>query len=171
MRVDPNSPESGIQEAIQRTTKLSLVLQELVDNIVKEVCKELDDYVAQVDKAVRKSEAVSDIQLEHFMLNIPSLIYIVSQRREELGIKSYVGKMIQKDVYSRMRQQSEGTVADKDAAAILASQTESVAATVFQSAYDTIKAREEAAMELYSAVKKTVSRRMSEMQLSNEVRN
>lgn len=153
----------------ERVESLTAVVREMVAVIVDEACADLDKYMAQIDEILcDKDSCVSDEELEDFTLNLPSLLYLVSSRREELKVKEDVAKAIYKDVYNRVREKAQGTVADKDTAADLASQSEAITVIVLQRAGSTIKTREEAAWEMLNSVKKVLTRRIAELELTQQ---
>ena len=152
-----------------RVESLTSVVRDMVKNIVDEACAELDKYMATIDEILRDADnPVSDEELEDFTLNLPSLLYIVSSRREELKVKEDVAKAVHKDVYNRVREKAQGTVADKDTAADLAAQSEAITVIVLQRAGSTIKTREEAAWEMLNSVKKVLTRRTVELELTRQ---
>ena len=153
----------------ERVESLTAVVRDMVKSIVDEACKGLDEYMAQIDEILcDKDNSVSDDELEDFTLNLPSLLYLVSARREELKVKEDVAKAVHKDVYNRVREKAQGTVADKDTAADLAAQSEAITVIVLQRAGSTIKTREEAAWEMLNSVKKVLTRRTEEIRLSSQ---
>lgn len=157
----------AVAENFDRVEALTDVVRKMVKDIEKDVCKELDDYMEVIDGILKDADTpVSDVELEDFTLNLPSLLYFIGSRREELRIKEDVARAIHKDVYNRVRELSTGTVADKDTAADLASQSEAISVIVLQRAGTAIKAREEAAWEMLNSVKKVLTRRTEELRLS-----
>ena len=152
-----------------RVEALTVVVRDMVKGIVDEACKELDNYMSIIEDILVDNETpVSDTELEDFTLNLPSLLYLVSSRREELRIKEDVAKAVHKDVYNRVREKAQGTVADKDTAADLAAQSEAITVIVLQRAGSTIKTREEAAWEMLNSVKKVLTRRVAELELTRQ---
>lgn len=153
----------------ERVESLTAVVRDMVKTIVDQACSDLDEYMKQIDEILRDANnPVSDYELEDFTLNLPALLYLVSARREELKVKEDVAKSVYKDVYNRVREKAQGTVADKDTAADLAAQSEAITVIVLQRAGSTIKTREEAAWEMLNSVKKVVTRRIAEMQLTQQ---
>ena len=153
----------------ERVESLTAVVREMVKTIVDEACSELDKYMSVIDEILRDSDnPVSDEELEDFTLNLPSLLYLVSARREELRVKEDVARAIHKDVYNRVREKAQGTVADKDTAADLAAQSEAITVIVLQRAGSSIKTREEAAWEMLNSVKKVLTRRIAELELTRQ---
>lgn len=152
-----------------RVESLTVVVRDMVGEIVNDACKTLDGYMAQIDEILcDKDTPVSDEELEDFTLNLPSMLYLVSARREALKVKEDVAKAIYKDVYNRVREKAQGTVADKDTAADLAAQSEAITVIVLQRAVTTIKTREEAAWEMLNSVKKVLTRRTVELELTRQ---
>lgn len=153
----------------ERVESLTAVVRDMVKGIVDEACADLDKYMKQIDEILcDKDNPVSDEELEDFTLNLPALLYLVSSRREELRIKEDVAKAVHKDVYNRVREKAQGTVADKDTAADLAAQSEAITVIVLQRAGSTIKTREEAAWEMLNSVKKVLTRRTAELELTRQ---
>lgn len=153
-----------------RIENLTEVVRGMVKVFVQEACGDLDNYMAQIESILTNEEGtpVSDDELEDFTLNLPSLLYLTASRRESLRIKEDVAKAIYKDVYNKVREKAQGTVADKDTAADLASQAEAISVIVLQRAGSSIKAREEAAWEMLNSVKKVLSMRISELDLTKQ---
>ena len=153
----------------ERVESLTSVVHDMVKSIVDEACEDLDKYMHIIDEILcDKDTPVSDEELEDFTLNLPSLLYLVSSRREALRIKEDVAKAVHKDVYNRVREKAQGTVADKDTAADLAAQSEAITVIVLQRAGSTIKTREEAAWEMLNSVKKVLTRRTAELELTRQ---
>lgn len=155
-----------------RVENLTAVVRDMVRTLVNEACKDLDDYMTLIDSMLKdKDHPLSDPELEDITLNLPSLLYLTGTRREALKIKEDVARAVHKEVYNRVREKAEGTVADKDTAADLASQSEAISVIVLQRTVTTIKSREEAAWEMLNSVKKVLTRRIAELELSGQVRN
>ena len=64
-------------------------------------------------------------------------------------------------------EKSTGTVADKTAAAELATQNEYITHIAYSRAYKKIKNRMDMAMETLQSIKKVISRRITEMEVSS----
>lgn len=158
-----------VESTRTRVESLTSVVSSMVDEIVKEVCGELDSYMEIIDQILCNSDnPVTDRELEDFTLNIPSLLYLVSSRRENLGVKEDVSKAIYKEVYNQVREKASGTVADKDTAAELASKSEAITHIVYSRAHRAIKAKEESSWEMLNSVKKVLTRRIAEMELTRQ---
>ena len=120
---------------------------------------------ANVDPDIRV-KSLTDAQLDDFTLNLSSLLYFVSAAQENLGIKEDVSRAVQKEIYNRVREKAQGTVADKDMAAELQSQNETLTTVIYNRAYKKVKLRAEAASEMVNSVKKVMTRRIADIELS-----
>lgn len=150
-----------------KVDSLSKEVIEMADQIANDVCADLDDYMKGIDEILTNQEhPVSDYQLDDFALNLSSLLYLVSDAQENLGIKEDVSRAIQREVYNRVREKAQGTVADKDTAAELQCQEEAVTTIVYARAYKKVKLRVEAAAEMVNSVKKVMTRRIAEYGIS-----
>lgn len=156
-----------MNEVSDRVDNLSKEVIEMADRIANDVCADLDDYMRGIDEILTNQEhPVSDCQLDDFILNLSSLLYLVSDAQENLGIREDVARAIQKEVYNRVREKAQGTVADKDTAAELQCQEEAVTTIVYARAYKKVKLRVEAAAEMVNSVKKVMTRRIAEYEIS-----
>ena len=155
---------SKLREVADRVDLLATEVDTMVNKIVENACAELDGFMHDIDEILTsQKDPVTDTQLEDFTLNLPSILYFVSASLEDLGIKEDVSRAVQKEVYNRVREKSQGTVADKDAAAELQAQAETIVNIVYSRAYRKVKLRIEAAWEMLNSVKKVMTRRVAEM--------
>ena len=162
-KMDP----ARMHDVADKVNGLSREVIEMADQIANSVCADLDDYMKGIDEILTNQECpVSDYQLDDFILNLSSLLYLVSDAQENLGIKEDVSRAIQKEVYNRVREKAQGTVADKDTAAELQCQEEAITTIVYARAYKKVKLRVEAAAEMVNSVKKVMTRRVAEYEIS-----
>jgi len=156
-----------IAKVVERVDLLSREVTEMVDKIVREACADLDDYMQGIDEILtNQRNPVTDVQLDDFALNLSSILYFVSEAQENLGIKEDVSRAVQKEIYNRVREKAQGTVADKDMAAELQSQNEALTTVIYNRAYKKVKLKVEAALEMVNSVKKVISRRIAEYEMS-----
>lgn len=139
----------------------STIIDNIVNDVVSRYCKQLDRYVKQIDDILKQDSEISDEELDDFALNLPALIYFACDAQESLGIKEDVSRAIRNEIYNKARDKAEGTVADKDSIANLASQEEDLIVLIYQRAYKKIKCRIDAAYEILNSVKKVMTRRIS----------
>lgn len=142
-------------------------LNEIIQKIINPYCESLDDYVEHITDTLSDSENLpTNEQLEAFCMNLSTHIYWAGSMVERLGIKDDISRAIYKEVYNTRRDNEEGTVADKNSLAELASQQEYLTNVCYNRAYKIMKAKVENAQELLSSCKKVLSHRMQEMELT-----
>lgn len=146
----------------------SCIIDEIVNDIIKPYCKELDDYVGFIKDCLKDGEnPPTNEELDDFCMNLSTFIYFASGMCEQLGIRDDISRAVYKEMYHSARaSQDKGTVADKDSLAELASQEEFIISSAYTRAYKMMKAKVEAAQELLSSCKKVLSRRISEQELT-----
>ena len=143
-------------------------IQEIVEGIIKPYCKDLDNYVDFIKSILADGENPPTSQeLDDFCMNLSVYIYYASGMQEQLGIKDDIARAIYKEMYHSSRDSiDKGTVADKDSLAELASQQEYLVSVCYKRAYNIIKAKVSAAQEMLASVKKVISRRMQEVEIT-----
>lgn len=160
--------DAGKVRALQRQiNKNSDLIDGVVSRLVSNYCEPLDEYMLYVQGVVSDAEVPpTDAELDQIALRLPVLLYFTGEGQESLGIKEDMAKSVRQELYSESYNRAVGTVGDKTAAAELATQDEALVMTAYQRAYKKIKLRMELASEMLQSVKKVMSRRMSEYELS-----
>ena len=162
-QIEPESMKN-IQNRVELDSK---ALMDIVNGIIQPYCKDLDDYVKFIKDCLKDGERPpTNDELDDFCTNLATYIYFAGGMCEQLGIKDDISKAIYKEVYNSERDRGTGTVADKDSLAELASQQELLTNVCYNRAYRIMKAKIDAAQELLGSVKKVLSRRMSEQELT-----
>ncbi len=142
-------------------------LEEIVENLVNPYCKELDDYIKNLDDALLEVDNLTTNDIESAILNLPSLIYLMIANTEKLGIQEDYAKLKRGEVYGKALKLAEGKVDEKRAIAEEQSQAESLTLTIFQRAYKIMKCKQEQANEILNSYKKVLTMRIAEAELSN----
>ena len=150
----------------------SAQLQAIVNDIIRPYIEDLDRYIEFVRNILKDGENPPTAQeLDDFCMNISVFIYYASGMQEQLGIKDDISKALYREMYNTVRDnQTSGTVADKDSIAELQSQTEYLTSVLYKRAYSIVKAKVAAAQEILSSVKKVISRRMQETEITRIAR-
>ena len=156
-----------VRQLQKRIDANSDIIDDIVNRLVSEYCKPLDEYMDFIRGILNDTaNPPNDRELDDFTLNIPVLLYFTGEAQEALGVKEDVAKAIKQELYNEVYDKSTGTIADKTAAAELATQNEYIAHIAYQRAYKKIKLRMEAANETLQSIKKVISRRISEYDMS-----
>ena len=147
---------------------LSSDVEKLVKEAVDKCCLDLDNIVFDIRSAIMEDITIVTNETLHKMIaDLATMLYASVSQLENLGIKEDVSKKLKNDVFSRVKQETEGTVANKEAAATLASQSEDVVLTVYSRAYKQAKSKIDAGYEVLNVIKKILTTRISELELSN----
>lgn len=169
MKFKISSDELGeIKDIQNKVEEHSKVIDEIVNSIISSYCRDLDNYVLFIKSCLNDGEnPPTTDELDDFCLNLSTYIYFAGGMCEQLGIRDDIAKAVYKEMYHTARaSQDKGTVADKDSLAELASQEQFIVSSSYTRAYKTMKAKVENAQELLSSVKKVLSRRIQEMELT-----
>lgn len=142
------------------------LVDEVVSSIVSQYSAELDSVIQQAHDALQQSNSLTDDEIDRFILMIPIQLYYSSPSQESVGVREDVAKMIRQRLYIEARQSAEGTVEDKNTAAEKAVMQETLTAAAYGRANKALKAKNEMALEVLSAFKKVISRRMEEYQIN-----
>lgn len=168
MNIYENAKTEEIENICNKVDLNSAKIEEIVNDIIEPYCKDLDKYVDFIKSILADGEHPATIQeLEDFCINLSVYIYYASGMQEHLGIKDDIARAVYKEMYHSARDSvDKGTVSDKDSLAELASQQEYLTSVCYKRAYSIIKAKVSSAQEILSSVKKIITRRISEQELT-----
>lgn len=156
-----------LNEAIKTQVESdSLVLEQIVNDIVSSYTKELDDYVDKI-KAVLddNTDELTEQDLNQIMIKLCSYMYFVSSKQELLGIKSDIAEALRDERYNTAFMNATGTVASKESQALSAIKEEEVIKIVYERAYKIMKNKYAAVDKWIDAIKKILSMRIQLMNL------
>jgi hypothetical protein len=156
------------REMLEKIEANSTEIDKTINDIIERYSGELDEYVNFIRSILRNDEQPpTDAELDDFALNLSTLIYYTSVGAEQMGIRDDLSSSAYKEAYNIARNaQKSGTVADKNAQAELDAMTEKVVSIIYNKSYKILKAKVDSSQELLSSVKKIISRRMNEAELS-----
>lgn len=156
------------KDLLDKVEENSVEIDKTVYDIIERYSGELDEYMQFVRGILRNDEQPpTDAELDDFALNLSTMIYFTSVGAEQMGIREDISHSVYKEAYNMARSiQKSGTVADKNVQAELDAQTERIINIVYSKAYKILKAKVDSAQEVLSSVKKVMSRRMNEYELS-----
>lgn len=156
------------REILEKIESNSTEIDKTINEIIERYSGELDEYVNFIRSILRNDEQPpTDAELDDFALNLSTLIYYTSVGAEQMGIRDDLSSSAYKEAYNIARNaQKSGTVADKNAQAELDAMTEKVVSIIYNKSYKILKAKVDSSQELLSSVKKIISRRMNEAELS-----
>lgn len=142
-------------------------LTKIICEIITPFCTELDKLVAYFKSILEdKEQPITQDELDDICLYLSTYIYSAGSMCEYLGVKDDISKAVYKEMYNVTRDNSVGTINDKNSLAELASQQEYLVSICYNRAYKIMKAKVENAQEILASCKKVISRRMQEMELT-----
>lgn len=156
-----------LNEAIKTQVESdSLVLEQIVNDIVSSYTKELDDYVDKI-KAVLddNTDELTEQDLNQIMIKLCSYMYFISSKQELLGIKSDIAEALRDERYNTAFMNATGTVASKESQALSAIKEEEVIKIVYERAYKILKNKYNAIDKWIDAIKKILTMRIQLMNL------
>ena len=171
-KVEEIAPEKTqdeiIHEIMKKVEDNSAKVEKLVDELVNKYCHQLDELVSMFKEILHdKDNPITEEELDEICLKLPSYLYFIGEAQERFGIKEDIAKSVKMELYNEVHQRTKGTIADKQAASEAATLEEEIVYKAYQRSYKRIKQKLEAAYELLSSIKKVISRRMGEAELSN----
>lgn len=161
---------------------------EILSKLIKEVQEEstpavklsnqlVEEYVKDLDEAMRELEIIMDSigensiqdipdeQIEYYCVKIPNLMYYAGQRAEELGMQADLASNNKKVALNEALLKVSGTVPEKKAKAEQITEDKALVETIYRRAYNSLKVKLEMAEKVYSGLKKALSKRISESDL------
>lgn len=133
-----------------------------------------DAYTSQANKCITEvrnlldnTKLLTNDQLMHYIVEIPIIIYDLTDVIQELSVKNDSAKMQRKKVFNdTYLEQTGGTVAHKTSIAQQACEREQFIENIFSKVYKQCERKIEILEMLHTSLKKILNWRESEMELS-----
>lgn len=152
---------------IQKLDANTLDIIDTVNSITKNYTSELDKCINEIQELLSNGEDISPQQLNYYISVLPILLYDITGKITELGIKSDAAKMQRRTVFNDAYiQQSQGTVSKKTSIAQNQSMNEQFVEDVMLRAYKECASKIEIATILHSSLKKVQSWKTSELEIT-----
>ena len=145
-------------------------------DVVKKYSEALDDLMKEIYVVCVKNEDTSLENLEKYYLELSNMIYFMNEKVEQLGVYADMSASASKEVFSKsyiayssnkdVEGKSKTTVKENEAKASLDAQYEEVVASIYDRAYKIVKNKVSSGQDLCNCLRKIISSRMAEMQLS-----
>ena len=167
-----NLDDVKINEVVNTTEENSKEFTNISDNLVKAHTEDLDKLMSDMWEDVVKNDA-SDIILEKYALELSNMLYFMGQKLENIGVKDDLSKLAAKEVYNEAylnaptdEKGKKPTVAELTAVAENESKYETIMNAIYSRVYKQIKFKIDAGYDMLSTLRKIISKRMQEAQLS-----
>lgn len=164
--------KSETEELNSDTSKIKLGVEEQSEIVIHEVRKLVDYVCSDLDNAIcnardlLKQSTIITPSLETQIVDLSTQLYFVIQGQETLGIHEDLARSVRSTVYNEMKLYGSGTVQERTSKAELATKANDTVVTIYSRAYKQIKAKSDAGYEVLTALKKILSARISESELS-----
>ena len=143
--------------------------------VAKEYSRDLDNIMENINKEIMSVDSAPLNILENYFLELSNCLYFMADKIEQLGVYDAMSKNAYKEVYNRAYlnltdigdAKKKPTVAELTATAENEAQYESVVSDIYSKAYKIVKNKIDAANTVLSCISKIISKRMTEMQLTN----
>lgn len=163
---------SELDKVIETTENNVTHFTRISDDLVKAYTEDLDNLMQKINEDTVLKEP-TDRELEQYVLELSNMLYFVGSRLESMGIRDDLSKLAAKQVYNNTYLETGNTVSGKkptvaelSAIAEDSSRYETIMNNIYSRAYRQIKYKSDAAYEMLSSLRKIISKRMQELQLS-----
>lgn len=138
----------------------SASLEQAVKNIVKIHTEELENVIHKIRAMLKDdTDQLTDLEIDDIMLQLPILLFDVTDDQELVGMQSDLASQIYKEAYNEAYRIARGTIADKQSVAELTAIESKLDSVIFDRAYKIIKQKISMAIETLNAVKKVQASR------------
>lgn len=157
------------QESRSRVSGPSSTLENAINRIVDEHISNLSDVIDKIKNMLNDdTDILTDQEIEDILLQLPLLLYDVTDDQETVGMQSDLAGLIYKESYNEALKIARGTVQEKTSASELATMTEKFDMVIYDRAYKIIKQKISMATEVLNAVKRIHSTRVQGVELGNK---
>lgn len=155
-----------IKEVQEEATPVVKFSNQLVEAYVKELDDAMRELTVIMDSIGESSiENIPDSHIEYYCVKIPSLMYYAGQKVEELGMQADLASNSKKVALNDALLKVSGTVPEKKAQAEKLTEDKALVEAIYRRAYNSLKTKLEMAEKVYSGLKKSLSKRISEADL------
>ena len=165
-----------LNEVVESTEKNVEYFVTISDSMVKSYTEDIDNIMLKINTDTVENDA-SDYQLEKYVLELSNALYFIGAKLENMGIKDDLSKLAAKQVYNDTylnvvpENGKKPTVAELTAVSEDASRYETIMNNIYSRSYRQIKFKVDAAYEMLASLRKVISKRMQEAQLSMQRNN
>ena len=160
-----------LSKLIKEVQEESSPVVKLSNQLIEDYSKDLDSAISELDIIMdsigeNSIEDIPDSQIEYYCVKIPALMYYAGQRVEELGMQADLASNNKKNAQNEAMLKVSGTVPEKKARVEQLTEDKALVEAIYRRAYNTLKVKLEMAEKIYSGLKKALSKRIAEVDLS-----
>lgn len=150
----------------KEVVKNAKVVNDIVLEIVKKATSEIDALVFEIKEKLKSNIPIDTEELEIYAMEISTNLYYLGQSQEYIGLRYDVSKAVYKEKYAIAYSAAVGTISDKTSQAEAVVNYEFIEQSINERAYKRLKVKIENATELLQTIKKIISRRIAEYELT-----
>ena len=171
-----NVDVNKVQELLSDTDDNVEYFNSVATQTANRYTEHLDKLMQNLYKLVMNLKDCPTDKLEKYYLELTNLIYFMGDKLEQLSIHGDMSKAAEKEIYNKAYlanqvkdsdRKNKTTVAENQAVAEEESKYEAVISSIYDHAYKIVKFKIDAAKDMVNTLRKTISRRMQEEQLSS----
>lgn len=160
----------ALSKLIQEVKEESSAVVKFSNDLVAEYVKDLDDVIAELEQIMdsigeASIEDIPDSQIEYYCLKIPALMYRAGVKVEELGMQADIASNSKRTAQNEAMLKVSGTVPEKKARVEQLTEDKVLVEAIYRRAYSTLKTKLEMAEKVYSGLKKSLTKRIAEVDL------
>lgn len=167
-----NIDETKVSNLMQEAQDNTKILSDIVDSVVNAHTTHLDALMKVLYNSVITD--ITDTEIERMCLELTNILYFMGDKLELVGMHNDISKALKDEVFNRSYinnqvpnpQGKQKTVNELNALATEDSKYENVVNSVYDRAYKRIKYKIEAGNKMVDILRKVLSKRMQDEQLS-----
>ena len=156
---------------LDKVENSSVQINEMVDLIIGDNLKEIDDYMEKVKTVFIDNQEILDGDLDKIILRIPVYIYNLVVIAQQIEMKKGLSKEHAKYSQNEAMLNSTGTVAEKQAKAENASVDDRLTMLAYTNAASIVSNKIDRAMTILDSAKKVQARKLAELKLTGQASN
>lgn len=170
-----NVDKEEVNRLLDDTNENSKYFNQITNDVVDSYTSDLDQIMSELYVAINSGNPLDENTIESYMLRLSNIIYFLGERLETVGIKADVSKAARQEVYNRSYldnqikdtdRKNKTTIVENQSVAEEASKYESVIANIYERTYKVIKFKIDSANDMLGTLKKILTKRITEMDLS-----
>lgn len=148
---------------------------QITNSILESYTKDFDELMVDLKRDIIDNEP-TDMLLEKYLLELDNILYFLGSKLESVGIKEDISNLLTKEVYNNsylnnrvkdIEKRNKFTVAELTALAENDSTQQSVIRSIYSRVYKQIKLKIDAGYDTVNSLRKIITRRMQETNLSS----
>lgn len=147
------------------------IIVKVVDELVQPITQSLDAMITDIKNNVIPNRDIVADELNYYIANLPIEMFFVSDKMEDIGIKSDVSTMLRKEKYNKFYELASGTIKDKEADVERRILADTLIEKAHKRAYKKVQNKLDQAENILTSLKKILQWRISELEVTGQNTN